>query len=140
MEAEAETALLVTEAALAGDARLLLELVRRASFGRAATSPDGLTPLGLAARGGHLEAVKALLDAGRCDPNQEDVTGSRALHMAAAGGHVDVAEVLLARGAVGDAVNLEGLTAHDVAGMAGHHRLARLLAGGMDEDGDSDSD
>ena len=77
---------------------------------------DGQTVLHIAATGGHLETVEALLDRG-CDANVQDFvsiftggdlikyelrypwTGHTALQRAAAGGHLDIVKLLINQGA-----------------------------------------
>jgi ankyrin repeat protein len=84
------------EAALAG---------RRAS----PSVTGGMTALLVAARGGHIEAARALLDAG-ADVNQPSAGDkSTALVTAIISGHFDMAKFLLDRGADPNGANQDGL-------------------------------
>lgn len=64
----------------------------------AVTSPTGFTPLVFAVRQGHLEATRALLDAG-ADPNDVLSDGQSVLVVSAANANWEVAGYLLDRGA-----------------------------------------
>lgn len=110
-----ENALL--SAALAGDSKKVRSLLAKgvAVDGRdGERSPLGLernvTPLICAAAKGHLDAVRALLDAGAnvsaaTDANKQDGGGgSQALHHALLNKHVAVAELLLDNGADANAI------------------------------------
>ena len=55
---------------------------------------SGATPLYVAAQNGHLDIVKALLEAG-ADRNQAMNSGATPLFIAAEKGHLDVVEMLL---------------------------------------------
>ena len=57
-----------------------------------------VSPLILAARNGHQDVVKLLLDKG-AEPNMADQNGDTALGYAARGGHKDVVQLLFDRGA-----------------------------------------
>ena len=65
------------------------------------------TALHLAARNGHLEVVKYLLEKGGAEVNEEDNDGWTALHLAARYGHLEVVKYLLEKG--GTEVNVEGI-------------------------------
>lgn len=88
----------LTNAAFRGDAEQVKTLLATTS---ADTAADGWTPLIWAARGGHVEVMVPLLDAGadpnRPDPRQGWTPLMHALHTA----HGDAARLLLARGADG---------------------------------------
>lgn len=96
----------------------------------------GLGPaIQAAAGGGHLKAVKPLLDCG-ADANRapERTDGRAALGAAAEGGYRDVVKLLLDRGVdVNAAVIGDGPTAVQVAAAYGHQDVVELLMlGGAD--------
>jgi ankyrin repeat protein len=62
------------------------------------TAPGDGSPLIVAAREGHLDVVRLLLDRG-ANPNVRSIGDGNALIMAAAEGHPDVVNLLLDRGA-----------------------------------------
>ncbi len=66
--------------------------------------PDEETPLHIACRNGHLDAVRELLLA-EADVDARDKDGDTALHSACAGGHSEIVEFLLENGAVVGAEN-----------------------------------
>jgi ankyrin repeat protein len=70
----------------------------------------GLTALLFAARQGHKEAVRALLDGG-AELNHADTDGNTALILAILNTHYDTAQYLLDRGADPNAANKDGRTA-----------------------------
>jgi len=80
-----------------------------------APPPTGFTPLLFAVRGGHLEAVRLLVEAG-ADVNDTLSNGASALVVATANAHWELADVLLDRGAD---PNLAG------AGWNGLHQAVR---------------
>jgi ankyrin repeat protein len=71
--------------------------------------PGDMTPLMYAAREGHLDAAKALLDAGS-DVNAVDKNAITPLFMAISNNHMDMAHLLIDRGANINAVDWYGRT------------------------------
>ncbi len=69
----------------------------------------GLTPLLLAAREGHLEAVTALVESGADVDRASGGDGSSPMVIAIGNGHYDVAQYLLDQGANPNLVNIDGL-------------------------------
>ena len=73
-------------------------MTRQFRFNELVSTQGGMTPLLFAARQGHLDAVKALLDAG-ADVNQvSDGDNTSPLLMAIINGHFDLAKFLLEQG------------------------------------------
>jgi ankyrin repeat protein len=85
-------------AASSNDVELLEMLIHAGGNLRAATRINGYTPLFLAARSGHVAAVKTLLQGG-ADPKATSVTGTTPLMLAAASGSVEAVSTLLDAGA-----------------------------------------
>ena len=69
----------------------------------------GLTPLLIAARDGHVEAVRALVESGADIDRVSGGDGSSPMVIAIANGHYDVAQYLLDQGADLNRVNIDGL-------------------------------
>lgn len=101
-------------------------------------SPDGFTPLGLAAFFGHLEIARLLLDRGAeingwGRPTVPYVPRNQALHAALAGSHPEVARLLVERGAEIDQFDSAGWTPLHHAAYGGDlDSAALLLARGAD--------
>jgi uncharacterized protein len=96
-----------------------------------ATDRHGNTPLMLAARDGHLDAVRVLIERG-ANLNVTAKYGLSALMLAIVRGHAEVAQTLINAGAdLGirgrGAIGFEGKTALDLAEERGMVDLARLL-------------
>jgi hypothetical protein len=98
----------VTAAAQAGRADILKELLAAG----AKAMPEFGFPLHRAARKGHIECVRVLLDAG-VPVNMPDPPNDTALHEAAKGGHRELAAFLLSRGADKTLKNTDGATPVD---------------------------
>gem|GEM_PF-2403861 len=79
-----------------------------------ATDDRGMTPLHLAAYGGHADTVEFLL-ANNANVEAGEANGLTALHLAAMGGHLVVGRKLLAAGADALATSADGLTPFDLA-------------------------
>jgi ankyrin repeat protein len=73
------------------------------------TNQDHETPLLLAAKYGHLEVVRELLDRG-ADHTIGDADSSQPIHLAAVGGHTEVIDLLIARGDNVNAIDNNGTT------------------------------
>jgi ankyrin repeat protein len=103
-------------------AELLREIDRPGALN--AFAYDGWTPLHLAAFFGHLDAARALLDAG-ADLSAVSRNGMRntPLHAAAAGRHGDVARLLVERGADGLALDAGEYSARAIAEMRTRERV-----------------
>lgn len=91
---------------------------------------DGYSALHSAAAGGHVEAVRLLLDNG-ADVNWGDFVSGTPLIVAAGGGYAEVVKVLLARNA-NVCIVADGGTALDIAKKQSHREIVDLVvsAGG----------
>jgi ankyrin repeat protein len=118
----------VFEAAAAGRADRVRELVESDPGFANAVAPDGFTALGLAVYFGHGEAAGALLGAG-ADPNLAATNATRVkpIHSAAAARRADLARFLLDRGADPNARQQAGYAPLHQAAHAGDLELVRLL-------------
>ena len=85
-----------------------------------------VAPLLLTSKYGHLEIVRALLDAG-ANFDAKSNEGSTALMVASANGHLKIVRVLLDKGANFDAKNNEGMTALIWASSSGYLEVVRAL-------------
>ncbi len=85
-------------AAAYGFVEILDLILARQEEGLNARDAHGLTPLAHAARGGRVEVVASLLEAG-ADPDIQDAYGFAPLHQAAVQGDLETVEVLIAGGA-----------------------------------------
>lgn len=87
------------------------------------------TALMIAAEKGHVEIVKALLDANVAAMDAMDGTGRTALAHAAANGRFDVVQVLLGRGAAANVLDWRGDGPATHALRGGYPQLAELIEG-----------
>ena len=86
----------------------------------------GATPLHEAARNGHLETARVLLDRG-ADVNARDSRGLTPLHYAASNGHLDTARMLVKMGAKAEAEDKGGITPVHLAAAMGHPAMVEFL-------------
>jgi len=81
-----------------------------------------------AAQKGNSELVAKLLKKGKKVNKRDPVSGETPLHKAAELGHVDIVQQLLRRGADTTAVDVNGLTAFQLAAANGRIECAKLIA------------
>jgi uncharacterized protein len=121
-------ALDVFAAAALGDVDRLVALIGTDRQLVESRSPDGWTPLHLAAHFGQPAAARALLDAGaEVEARSSNAMANTALHAALAGRHRDVAELLLGHGADPNARQHGGFTALQAAAQHGDLAMIELL-------------
>ena len=88
---------------------------------------NGFTALMLAAQGGHVEAVRHLLDCQGVDVDEQGANACTALHQAATNKRADVVKLLLQHGADKALRDNDGDTAVDCAIIGGCPECCRLL-------------
>ncbi|KAH0557197.1 hypothetical protein GP486_005013 [Trichoglossum hirsutum] len=104
-----------------------------------AVTLNGMTPLHFAARHGHAEVVKVLLEH-RASLTASDTFDDVPLHTASAYSHATVAKLLLDAGAEVNVVDSRGISAMYFTCMAGSYKVTKILAeAGFDMGGDSQS-
>ena len=125
---DARSDLDVFEAAALGDTARLVELLEMEGALAGAWSPDGFTPLHLAAFFGQAHAVSVLLEHG-ADLEAVSRNGLRVrpLNSAAAAGERDICARLLEHGADPNAASEGGFTPVHAAAQNGDGELLRLL-------------
>ncbi|KAI9333516.1 ankyrin repeat-containing domain protein [Zopfochytrium polystomum] len=96
---------------------------RKKWFRGAGTEAEALVN---AARQGHVEMARVLLDYGAAVDSADDLRRT-ALHHACEWGHVGVVELLLEEGASLEAVSIENMTAMDYAIAEGHADVVEVL-------------
>ena len=110
------------------------QLVRRgANVNQAVIS--GTTPLCSAAKRGHLQVVRILLQAPAIAVDQATDDGVTPVAIAAQEGHKDIVRLLLMKGADPNIKHVSGITPLHLAGMCGHTAIVEmLLRAGSDMD------
>lgn len=112
-----------------GDSELIEELLKGSvpAGGMDAKDDGGLVPLHYAARWGHGQAIKLLLEAG-ADPNEVGGGGMESpLHTACDQGHAQAVKALLTGGAQENLTDVAGQTPIHYAARNGHTTIVRML-------------
>lgn len=124
----ADPSLAIFAAAMTGNTAELEPLVAGDRSLLSAHSPDGWTPLHLAAHFGRTEAVRVLLNKGAgVNARSTNPMRNTPLHAAAAGRATDAARLLVEHGADVNAHQHAGWAALHAAAQTGDVELARLL-------------
>jgi ankyrin repeat protein len=124
------------EAAALGDGATVSRMVALGGDSVDRVSPDGYTPLHLAAHFGHARVAKLLIDEGApLDAVSQNELRVTPLHSALAGSRLDVAALLIERGADVNASQRDGWTPlHYAAHNGDIATVGLLLAHGADPD------
>ncbi|MFQ5950886.1 MAG: ankyrin repeat domain-containing protein [Candidatus Geothermarchaeales archaeon] len=118
----------IFEASVVGKPERVTELIKRDPNLVDSYSPDGFTPLGLAAFSGHKEIVEILLSKGaRVNPPIRNEMSYTPLTGAVAHGHRGITEILLAKGADVNHRYSHGLTPLGEAAHIGDSEIVKVL-------------
>jgi ankyrin repeat protein len=131
---DADPSLAIFAAAMQGDSARVEQLLAANRSLISAISPDGWTPLHLAAFFGGADAARALLNKG-ASPSARSTNAMQnlPLHAAAAGRHAALVKLLIEHGSPADARQHGGWTALHAAAQNGDIAMAEILiAAGAD--------
>ncbi|XEV04395.1 hypothetical protein FSHL1_009682 [Fusarium sambucinum] len=122
-----------------GEFEIVVFLIENKIFAYDIKASKGVTPLHLAALGGHPRIIDYLISKGQ-DVDVVNETGVTPLHYAAANGHLKATEALLDKDAIGSFSELFW-TPRVAASDAGHHKIVKLLDNtiGFHDDANSES-
>lgn len=127
----ADPRLAIFAAAMLGDTARLEPLLTANRSLVSAVSPDGWTPLHLAAFFGNADATRLLLNKGAdVKIRSNNAMNNLALHAAAAGKHKDIVKLLLEFGTPANAQQHGGWTALHAAAQHGDVEMAQVLVEG----------
>lgn len=131
---DAEPGLAIFAAVIAGQTQELDPLLAANRSLISALSPDGWTPLHLAAFFGQKDAAQTLLNKGaEVNARSTNAMENTPLHAAAAGRKAEIVQLLIERGALVNARQHGGWTALHAAAQNGDVDMARMLiAAGAD--------
>ena len=123
-------------AAAYGFSRIVEQLIKRGANVNLMLDP-GSTALGIAARSGHVEVVRVLLQAPAIEVNHTTKSVTTALAFACEKGHQDVVTLLLEKGADPNIAHENAITALHLACLNGRTGIVEiLLNAGADMDGE----
>jgi ankyrin repeat protein len=117
---------LLYNAARRGDVAEIKQLLQHPQLDINAQNGKGYTALILATYDDHLDAARALLDAG-ANPDLQDASGNSALMGVSFKGYANIARLLIERGAALNLTNGNGGTALMFATLFGRNELVKLL-------------
>ncbi|CAL4905366.1 unnamed protein product [Urochloa decumbens] len=113
-------------AAFKGRLEVCRFLVEESGLDVNSTTPDGETPIAVAATCGKVSILRYLLDHGG-DPGMPDAEGDTPLHDAADRGHYEPVRLLLSRGVDVDPLNNCRLAPLNMAAGKGHDQVVKVL-------------